>query len=136
MPSNANPRSSGEVVMKKIEKEETKTRNRTDMANDVNRGDPVIKFMIKMREARRAALLTDNSHLRTVLPKRTNGIWAIKAMISMRRWEKSKATTKNTITIINFTLGSILWSGVFNLVNLNPSRMLIDIFSISREELL
>jgi len=105
--SRARPRSSGEVVMKKIEKQDIKARNFTVIADEYISVDPVKKFITKIRIASKVPPFIETDHLFSDLARPIIGIWASKAKRRTSRFENIRQTAKMLMTRMNLALGSI-----------------------------
>jgi len=65
--SRARPKSSGEVVIKKNEKDVIRSRNLTIIVKENVRVDPVKRFAIKINTAKKEPALIEETHLFTDL---------------------------------------------------------------------
>jgi hypothetical protein len=72
--SKARPRSSGDVVMKKNEKDDINTRNLNIIVKENVKVEPVIKFARKISIAKNEPPLMEKSHLLKEFAKRIIGI--------------------------------------------------------------
>ena len=112
--------------MKKNENADMIVKNRRVNATESTSAVPNMKFIAKMKMPRKRPPLMDRSHLLTDLAIMMSGICRRKITISTKTFVNMRDVVKRPIVSMNFALGSILWIGLSNRVNLNPSTNFRD----------
>lgn len=112
--------------MKKKENADMIVKNRRVNASERANGVPKRKFIAKMKMPRKRPPLMDRSHLLPDLANMMSGICRRKMTINAKAFVNMRDVVKSPIVRMNFARGSILWIGLSNRVNLNPSTNLRD----------
>ena len=112
--------------MKKKENADMIVKNRRVNASERTSDVPKRKFIAKMKMPRKRPPLIDRIHLPPVLANMMSGICKRKITISAKTLVNMRDVVKSPMVRMNFARGSILWIGLSNLVNLNPSTNLRD----------